>query len=179
MFCPSSLVFSLTTRIYTNNKENFEHTNVRGENETTEHKNDRYRCTVLAYENHRRNSEEARKFLEEFGILGPMGNGVTAVRHKPSQDPLEHLPIRKTTNSKSPLGEDYDYLKSVVSRLKEELSDLEIKYAAAQTELVQTHKQLECKESEVVKLQREVHKLKVSARVGVFPPLLFCFASGL
>lgn len=130
---------------------------------------DYHKCTVLAYENCRRDSEEAQKFLKEFGILDPMGNGVALRQNsRPSPDQTDATRIcsknNETTFKQSPSGEDHhDYLKSVIARLKNELSDLEIKYGALQGELVHTQKQLSCKESEVLRLQREIHKLKVSS----------------
>lgn len=134
---------------------------------------DYHKCTVLAYENCQRDSDEAEKFLKEFGILDPMGNGVTLRQNsKPSPDHVDTLPqIRKSSN-KVLAGEDHEYLKSVIARLKNELSDLEIKYGALQSELVHTQKQIGCKESEVLRLQREIHKLKVSP-IYVSGALLF------
>lgn len=128
---------------------------------------DYHRWTAFAYEHHLCDTEEAKKFLSEFGILGPMGNGVSVNRNSkpsPEVEALQH--IRK--NSPHAFGpdlktkqEDYEYIKSVVMRLKKELADLEIKYGSLQTELLQTQKDLYVKESEVLRLQREIHKLKV------------------
>lgn len=129
---------------------------------------DYHRLNALAYE---QQSEEAQKFLKEFGIFGPMGNGV-AVRRSSRTSPDSEMiqQIRKSSKAldnepssrNSGSLEDYEYLKSVVLRLKKELSELEIKYGALQTELFQTQKSLHCKESEIIRMQREVHKLKVS-----------------
>lgn len=127
---------------------------------------DYHKCTVLAYENCRQDSEEAQKILKEFGILDSMGNGVTLRQnHKASVDHVDILRKHSKNDStnKSSGREDHEYLKSIITRLKNELSDLEIKYGALQSELVHTQKQLSCKESEVLRLQREIHKLKVSS----------------
>lgn len=123
------------------------------------------------YENYRRHSEEAEKFLRDFGILGSMGNGVALRQNsKPSPDNTNTLQqarkasknLNNDSTNKISFGEDHEYLKSVVARLKKELSELEIKYGSLQSELVQTQKQLGDKESEVLRLKREIHKLRVS-----------------
>lgn len=92
-----------------------------------------------------------------------MGNGVATGRNckpSPEVDALHHVRKNSPHDSRT-RNEEYEYLKSVVMRLKKELADLEVKYGALQTELLQTQKELHVKESEVVRLQREIHKLKV------------------
>lgn len=131
-----------------------------------------HKGTVLAYETSRRNSEEAEKFLREFGILDPMGNGVALRQNsKPSTDNTDSTlqQARKSSKninndfgSKILSEENHEYLKTVIARLKKELSELEIKYGALHNEMVHIQKQLGNKESEVLRLQREIHKLKVS-----------------
>lgn len=87
--------------------------------------------------------------------MGPMGNGAASGRNcKPSPETEAHH-VRKNSHHD-------EYLKNVVMRLKKELADLEVKYGALQTELLQTQKELHVRESEVLRLQREIHKLKVS-----------------
>lgn len=130
-----------------------------------------HKGTVLAYENYRRHSEEAEKFLRDFGILDSMGNGVALRQNsKPLADNANisqptHKDSKNLNNDsakKTPFEEDHTYLKSVVARLKKELSELEIKYGSLHSEFIQIQKQLGNKESEVLRLQREVHKLRVS-----------------
>lgn len=132
---------------------------------------DYHRLNALAYEQQLCETEEAQKFLKEFGIFGPMGNGV-AVRRSSRSSPEEALQQRKNSRSldgrrSTGAHEDYEYLRSVVTRLKKELSELEVKYGSLQTELLQTQKNLEYKESEVLRLQREVHKLKVRFSISL------------
>lgn len=133
---------------------------------------DYHKCTVLAYENSRQDLEEAQKILREFGILDSMGNGVPLRQNsKPAQENITTAKqqarrsfknLNNEFSGKNKSGEDNEYLISVITKLKTELSELEIKYGSLHSELVQTQKQLDNKESEVLRLQREIHKLKVS-----------------
>lgn len=125
---------------------------------------DYHKYTALAYE---KDADEAHKFLQEFGILGPMGNGVTSNLRKNSIDGETIHQIRRNSKHVADIkrrtsAEEYEHLKSIIVRLKKELADVEVKYGTVQTELNETKKDLNCKESEVLKLQREVHKLKVN-----------------
>lgn len=130
-----------------------------------------HKGTVLAYENYRRNSEEAEKFLRDFGILNSMGNGValrlnskSSAENNTSQQARKYSKnLNNDCTSKISYVEDHEYLKSVVARLKKELAELEIKYESLHSDLIHTQKQLSDKETEVLRLQREVHKLKVSS----------------
>lgn len=105
----------------------------------------------------------ARKFLQDFGILGPMGNGVTLHR-KVSLD-AAHKRVVPDTPAKDQLTQtipsDYEYLKNIVPKLEKDLRDLEIKNGTLNSELQTTRKELQIKDSAVLKYQREVHKLKV------------------
>lgn len=116
--------------------------------------------------------QEAEKFLKEFGLFGPMGNEITtnfrrksrpstdetfANQTKKSSKSLEVKPNMKMSNVNI---EDYEHLKNVVARLKKDLCDMEMKYSAAQVELHETKNLLSSKENELLKLHREVHKLK-------------------
>lgn len=144
---------------------------------------DYHKYTALVYESqhqnhHNYNEEEARKFLRDFGIFGPMGNGVATNLRKSSKSSVDEEAIQQIRRNSKSLSEvkkrgsvsheDYEYLKSIVSRLKKELSELEAKYEASQSELHDVKKNLTCKESEVLRLQREVHKLKVKDFVYLF-----------
>ncbi|KAL1516851.1 hypothetical protein ABEB36_000696 [Hypothenemus hampei] len=138
------------------------------------HKLDYHKATALAYE-HQKNQTinkskeaEAEKFFKEFGLFGPMGNGITTNFKRPSRNSLEENINQIKRNSKN-LGnkkmssvfiEDYEHLKVIVARLRKDITDMEMKYTAAQVELHETKNLLSTKESEVLKLQREVHKLK-------------------
>lgn len=130
---------------------------------------DYLKYTALAYQNINGSAEDpAEKFFKESGIIGPMGNGASAIRQTSSSDSETLQQIRKTSkimcvesrrkNSGPP--EEHEYLKTVVAHLKKELSELEIRHGALEGELLQSKKELHCKESEVLKLQREIHKLK-------------------
>ncbi|XP_065161153.1 cGMP-dependent protein kinase, isozyme 1-like [Atheta coriaria] len=104
----------------------------------------------------------ARKFLQDFGILGPMGNGVTLHR-KVSLD-AAHKRVVPETPAKDQLTQtipsDYEYLKNIVPKLEKDLRDLEIKNGTLNSELHTTRKELQIKDAAVLKYQREVHKLK-------------------
>lgn len=142
------------------------------------HKLDYHKATALAYEKDnkdQRNKAEAEKFFKEFGLFGPMGNGLN-FRRSSRTSLEEHIgQIRKNSNTLVPklnnkkmsnvCVEDYEHLKVVVARLKKDFTELEMKYTAAQIELHEMKNLLSGKENEVLKLQREVHKLKVSAKV--------------
>jgi hypothetical protein len=58
--------------------------------------------------------------------------------------------------------EDYDYLKGLVPQLKREAKDWEAKSDSLEAEVLGLRRELRMREQEVVRLQREVHKLKVS-----------------
>ena len=57
--------------------------------------------------------------------------------------------------------EDYDYLKGLVPQLKREARNWEAKSDSLETEVLELRRELKMREQEVVRLQREVHKLKV------------------
>lgn len=129
--------------------------------------------TALAYEKQVEKTEKVEKIYKDFGVIGPMGNGVTSARRSSknsSSDSESVQQIRKNSklmcldtrgNKSTGIPEDYEYLKAIVPRLEKELSNLEIRYGGLQAELVQTKKELDCKETEVLRLQTEIHKLKV------------------
>lgn len=124
--------------------------------------------------------DPAQKYFKESGIFGPMGNGVTTIRRNSglsndiTSDPIGQ--IRKVSKTmcieskrkNSGLPEDYEYLKAIVTQLKKELSDNEIKVGSLEKKLSCTKKQLRVKESEILKLHREIHKLKVSVTCFFF-----------
>jgi hypothetical protein len=64
--------------------------------------------------------------------------------------------------------EDYDYLKGLVPQLKREAKDWEAKSDSLETEVLELRRKLRMREQEVMRLQREVHKLKVSATQHFF-----------
>ncbi|KAK5640118.1 hypothetical protein RI129_010929 [Pyrocoelia pectoralis] len=126
--------------------------------------------TALSYQNLNGEVEDpAQKYLKESGIIGPMGNGVSRIHHQNiahETDTIEQ--IRKNSKimcteprpKNSGIPDDYEYLKTAVVRLKQQLSDLEVNYSNLHTKLLESRKEVHLKESEVIKLQREVHKLK-------------------
>ncbi|KAK4873539.1 hypothetical protein RN001_015568 [Aquatica leii] len=126
--------------------------------------------TALSYQNLNGEVEEdpAQKYLKESGIIGPMGNGVSTIHQNAPSDSDTLEQIRKnskimcaeTRRKNSGVPDDYEYLKSAVVLLKQQLSDLEISYSNLHTQLLECRKEVHGKESEVIKLQREVHKLK-------------------
>lgn len=144
---------------------------------------DYHKYNALVYESTGTKDQEAKKFLSDFGIFGPMGNGVATTLRRSSKSSVDGDVIqqirknsRNLVDSKrrhSGAQEENDYMKTLVARLKKELSVLEVKYGTLQTELYDTRKELTCKDSEVVKLQREIHKLKVSL-ISVVLLLYYC-----
>lgn len=114
-----------------------------------------------------RNKAEAEKFFKEFGLFGPMGNDLsfrkTSLEENIGQirKNSKTLDLRKKKMSSNVCAEDYEHLKVVVAKLKKDFTELEMKYTAAQIELHEMKNLLSGKENEVLKLQREVHKLKV------------------
>ncbi|KAG5894030.1 hypothetical protein JTB14_018133 [Gonioctena quinquepunctata] len=131
---------------------------------------DYHKNTALSYESHHKvNEEEAQKFLQDFGIINSMGNALTAAK-KTSRSSVDGATIQRIQRNSKSLGEtrrrssiepeDYEYLKQVVAKLKNEVAEIEGKYDAVQRELCDVKKQLSNKETQVLRLQREVHKLK-------------------
>lgn len=129
---------------------------------------DYHKYTALTYEGQSvQKQDEAQKFLQDFGILQPtpMGNGVSSIRKssvdgeviQKIQRTSKHIEIKRQSIADH---EDYEYLKSIVAKLKFEILELEGKYEATHTELVDVKTHLNNKEAQVLKLQREVHKLK-------------------
>ncbi|KAB0792156.1 hypothetical protein PPYR_14115 [Photinus pyralis] len=129
--------------------------------------------TALSYQNLNGEVEDpAQKYLKESGIIGPMGNGAVSSVHRQSvaheSDTLQQ--IRKnskimcaeprTKSSSRGVPDDYECLKTAVARLKQQLADLEVNYGNLHTKLLESRKEVHSKESQVIKLQREVHKLK-------------------
>ncbi|XP_025836753.1 cGMP-dependent protein kinase, isozyme 1-like [Agrilus planipennis] len=112
------------------------------------------------------------KILRDFGAVNDnMGSGMSAptmTTVKDATSEFESAPRPRLSQSilcgegkrKSSVIEDYEYLKTVVQQLKRELSDLEIKYGALESDLQLSKKELNSKEAEVTRLQCEVHKLK-------------------
>ena len=60
-----------------------------------------------------------------------------------------------------PQPEDYDYLKGLVPQLKREAKNWEAKSDSLETEVLELRRELKMREQDVIRLQREVHKLKV------------------
>ncbi|XP_076264769.1 protein kinase, cGMP-dependent at 21D isoform X2 [Rhynchophorus ferrugineus] len=141
---------------------------------------DYHKATALAYESQKNNAanenqtreEAAEKFLKEFGLFGPMGNEIVTNFRRKSRNSSEDNALTQIRNNsktiefksnKKPSNssmEDHEHLKIIVTRLKKDLSDMEMKYTASQVELHETKTMLCLKEDEVLKLQREVHQLK-------------------
>ncbi|XP_022918268.1 cGMP-dependent protein kinase, isozyme 1 [Onthophagus taurus] len=126
-----------------------------------------HKYTALAYGSPD-SSDQARKFLEDFGIFGPMGNGIAPLRKNSKvssteldQDVkrgskvmcLENQQRKKSPESAANGQHCCENFRNAVSRLERELSDTRI-------ELQQVRSTMQAKESEVLKLQRENHKLK-------------------
>ncbi|CAG9761193.1 unnamed protein product [Ceutorhynchus assimilis] len=134
---------------------------------------DYHKATALAYEKDtkkdtRFSEEEAEKFFKEFGLFGPMGNSAigAALRRTSIEDnatrrnskTIDFKPKKKISDRVN--LEDFEHLKIILSRLKKDITELEMKYNASQVELHETKNLLSSKENEVLKLHREVHKLK-------------------
>lgn len=139
---------------------------------------DYHNLTALGYVSHQLNkkAEEAQKFLQDFGIINPMGNGASVKKSSRSsidEDVIQQ--IRKTSKSydsklmRSVNQHEYEHLKVVNERLMKDLADLELKHENAMKELYETKQELNSKNRTILKQHREIHKLKVSS----FCSLLF------
>lgn len=126
-----------------------------------------HKYTALSYGSFD-NTHPAHKFFKEFGIFGPMGNELSNVVRKNSNIPHTesencHPAIRSSskimcldTNRRkdSIQREDYEQLKVKVVHLQKELSE-------GKRQIEHLRNDLGISESEVLKLRRENHKLKV------------------
>lgn len=133
---------------------------------------DYHKYTALSYESHplTQKEEEAQKFLVDFGIISPMGNGASLQKNSRSSVDDETIhQIRKTSRSQdikkknSVCHEEYEHLKVVNERLTRDLADLELKNEDVTKKLYDVKQELHMKNCAILKLQREIHKLKVSA----------------
>lgn len=119
---------------------------------------------------------EAEVFFKESGIIGPaMGNGASAVAPVMNNNhiPADLSAIRK--NSKilidnavavkkrsSQFSEDSEYMKTIVPHLKKEGQQWEEKVNELDLEVIDLRQKLIQRDALILKLQREIHKLKVS-----------------
>jgi hypothetical protein len=72
-------------------------------------------------------------------------------------------PITATPLFRISQPEGYDYLKGLVPQLKREAKDWEAKSDSLEAEVLELRRKLRMREQEIMRLQREVHKLKASA----------------
>lgn len=135
---------------------------------------DYHKYTALSYESHHLNQkeEEAQKFLHDFGIISPMGNGASIKKtSRSSIDDETNQQFKKTSKTRdlkkkiSVTQEEFEHLKVVNERLKKDLGDLEQKHEEVTKELYEVKQELNVKNCTVSKLHREIHKLKVSLRI--------------
>ena len=75
--------------------------------------------------------------------------------------PQKASPVGTTTVFRMAQPEEYDYLKGLVPQLKREAKNWEAKSDSLETEVLELRRELKMREQEIVRLQREVHKLKV------------------
>lgn len=68
-----------------------------------------------------------------------------------------------TGHSNRAMPDDYEYLCSLVPELKGELKERETRLELYQTETLELKRRLKKRDEEIGRLQREIHKLKVSA----------------
>lgn len=132
---------------------------------------DYHKYTALSYESYHltQKQEEAQKFLQDFGILTPMGNGASLKKNSlGSIDDETIQQIRKNSRTRdlrkrnSISLEEYEHMKAVNDRLQKDLADLEVKHETICKDQACLRKELNAKDNTILKLQREVHKLKVS-----------------
>ncbi|CAH1119440.1 unnamed protein product [Phaedon cochleariae] len=103
-------------------------------------------------------SPTRQKFLQDFGIIPQMGNGFGPTK-KHSGCSLDAGTIQRIRrNSGEP--EKNEYWRNLVRKLKNDVAEVEGKYEAVQAEVFELRKQVGAKEAQVMRLQREVHKLK-------------------
>lgn len=131
---------------------------------------DYHKYTALSYESQHLSpkEEEAQKFLQDFGIISPMGNGASLKKNSKNSVDDAIQQIRKTskarelTKKNSVSLDEFEHLKVVNERLTKDLADLELKHEDIERKLDEANRELNTKRNVILKLQREVHKLKVS-----------------
>jgi hypothetical protein len=112
-----------------------------------------------------------------------MGNGVSSgpctatssntavtagnLQYAENGHPQKTSPVGTTTAFRMSLPDDYDYLKGLVPQLKKEAKTWEAKSDSLETVVLQLRRELKMREQEVIRLQREVHKLKVGDKVSI------------
>ena len=112
--------------------------------------------------------KQQQRFLMGNGVSsGPCAatsdTAVTAgsLQYAENGHPQKASPGGYTNVFRMPQPEDYDYLKGLVPQLKREAKNWEAKSDSLETEVLELRRELKMREQEVVRLQREVHKLKV------------------
>lgn len=137
----------------------------------------RYHLDAIDYQSQDPLEEDEEALLREYHKQQQrflMGNGVSA---GPCSAPSSNTAVTAGNGDGqnqriSPIGsssvfrvsqpEDYDYFKGLVPQLKREAKDWEAKSDSLEAEVLELRKELRMREQEIVRLQREVHKLKVS-----------------
>ncbi|KAL3285204.1 hypothetical protein HHI36_019319 [Cryptolaemus montrouzieri] len=109
--------------------------------------------------------EKEEEFLQNFGIVKTMGNGVnTSMRIKTSVDEKTLKQIRKNSACLTEVRKKQSYedeeKREAVEMLRVELEALDVKYKKVYGELLDAQMTLKAKESEIIRMQREIHKLK-------------------
>lgn len=118
------------------------------------------------------NDQKAAEFLQNFGIFSPMGNGVcTPIR--PFKTSLDDgtikqikknsavvLELTKKNSNDTRIFIDTDGSGGDMEKLRKENEIIHNKYRDVYNELLELQLKMKNKEGEIVKLQREVHKLK-------------------
>lgn len=133
---------------------------------------DYHKFTALGYESHHlsKKEEEAQKFLQDFGIITPMGNGASLKKSSRSSIDEETIQqIRKTSKTRvrtSVSTQELEHLKVVNERLMKDLAELELKYENVTKKLYDIKHEFNIKNTTILKQQREIHKLKVSIQLG-------------
>ena len=112
--------------------------------------------------------KQQQRFLMGNGVSsGPSAatsdTAVTAgsLQYAENGHPQKASPGGYTNVFRMPQPEEYDYLKGLVPQLKREAKNWEAKSDSLETEVLELRRELKMREQEVVRLQREVHKLKV------------------
>ena len=113
---------------------------------------------------------------QQLRFLASMGNGVSSgsCTSSSTNNPgnLQADGQATTAQRASPIGasnvfrvsqhEDYEYLRGLVPQLKREAKEWEAKSDSLEAQVLELRRELKIREQEVIRLQREVHKLKVS-----------------
>ena len=140
----------------------------------------RYHLDAVGYQSLDPLEEDEQTLLRDYHKQQQrflMGNGVSSdpcaatssntavtagnLQYAENEHSQKASPVGYTNVFRMSQPEDYDYLKGLVPQLKREAKNWEAKSDSLEAEVLELRRDLKKREQEVVRLQREVHKLKV------------------